>query len=321
MYKNFFIVLGVILLTGIVAVIILLNRNGKNLFSVPSKNPILSEFSKVINLPNSDNNQINNINNLGHSENADKNTNYGQSNTQNQLDQKNQNSNISINKNNPIGVSGTVSNTAWNKGQDTNSKTTTNSQTNNQGGSNNTSSQSQSNSGNSSITSQNQTDDTNPTSTPLSTAPKIVFIGPNGEQIYSPPTVPPVSITWAKYTNTLEKYSIDYPINWQVVHTSYRDHEALFIYAPGSDPSDPDVQYISFGWSSYYYPPTANYVGSFIQDGVPGTIYTNGALGESYIAGVFQYFNGFLILNNNVSDEVFAYIFNHMILSLDFNIQ
>ena len=153
-----------------------------------------------------------------------------------------------------------------------------------------------------------------------SSPPKIIFIGPDGKpQTYIPPVNPPVQITWARYTNSLEKYAIDYPSNWQIVTTQYRGHEAIFIYAPGADPNVPDVQYISYGWSSYFYPPDATYTGSFTQDGIPGTIYTNGSLGSSFIAGVFQYYNGFLALNNNVSDEVFAYIFNHMILSLDFN--
>ncbi len=151
-------------------------------------------------------------------------------------------------------------------------------------------------------------------------SPKIVFIGSDGKaQTYVPPTTPPAQITWARYTNNLEKYSIEYPSNWQIVTTQYRGHEAIFIYAPGANPSDPNVQYISYGWSSYFYPPNASYTGSFAQDGVPGTIYTNGSLGSSFIAGVFQYYNGFLVLNNNISDEVFAYIFNHMILSLNFN--
>ena len=160
---------------------------------------------------------------------------------------------------------------------------------------------------------------TNPTSVP-SNGPKIVFIDSNGQQqTYIPPATPPVQIIWSRYTNNLEHYAIDYPINWQIVKTNYAGHEAVFIYAPGADPGNPNVQYISFGWSTYYYPPAASYVGSFTQNGIPGTIYTNGSLGSSYIAGVFQYYNGFLVLNNKISDEIFAYIFSHMILSLDFN--
>lgn len=162
-----------------------------------------------------------------------------------------------------------------------------------------------------------------PTVAPTSAAsslPQIIFIGPDGQQqAYVPPETPPVEITWARYTNQLEHYAIDYPSNWQIVTTQYRGHAAIFIYAPGADPSDPDVQYISYGWSTYFYPPTASYVGSFMLDDVSGTIYTNGSLGSSFIAGVFQYSNGFLVLNNNVSSEEFAYVFNHMLLSLDFN--
>jgi hypothetical protein len=168
----------------------------------------------------------------------------------------------------------------------------------------------QTNSNNSPASSQNS----------ASSPPKIVFIGPDGKaQTYIPPSDPPVQITWARYTNNLEHYAIDYPSNWQIVTTQYRGHEAIFIYEPDADRSDPDVQYISYGWSSYFYPPSASYTGSFTQDGIPGTIYTNGSIGSSFIAGVFQYYNGFLVLNNNVSDEIFAYIFSHMILSLDFN--
>lgn len=159
----------------------------------------------------------------------------------------------------------------------------------------------------------------NPTSVP-SSGPQIVFIGSDGQpETYTPPSTPPVEIIWARYTNQLEHYAIDYPSNWQIVTTQYRGHDAIFIYAPGADLNDSNVQYISYGWSTYFYPPQASYVGSFTIDGVPGTIYTNGSLGSSFIAGVFNYANGFLVLNNNVSDEVFAYVFNHMILSLDFN--
>ncbi len=159
----------------------------------------------------------------------------------------------------------------------------------------------------------------NPTTVP-SSDPQIVFIDSNGQsQTYIPPGTPPVEIIWARYTNQLEHYAIDYPSNWQIVTTQYMGHEAVFIYAPEADPGDPDVQYISYGWSTYFYPPTASYVGSFVLDGVQGTIYTNGSIGSSFIAGVFNYANGFLVLNNNVSDEIFAYIFNHMVLSLDFN--
>lgn len=159
----------------------------------------------------------------------------------------------------------------------------------------------------------------NPTGT-TSSSSQIVFINSDGEpEAYTPPDTAPVEIIWARYTNQLEHYAIDYPSNWQIVATKYRGHDAIFIYAPGEDPSDPDVQYISYGWSTYFYPPQASFISSFALDGVSGTIYTNGSIGSSFIAGVFNYANGFLILNNNISDEIFAYVFNHMILSLDFN--
>lgn len=163
------------------------------------------------------------------------------------------------------------------------------------------------------------TANSNPTSVP-SSGPQIVFIGPNGQpETYTPPATPPVEITWARYTNQLEHYAIDYPSNWQIVTTQYRGHDAIFIYSPGANLNDPNVQYISYGWSGYFYPPDASYIGSFTLDSIAGTIYTNGALGTSYIAGIFNYANGFLILNNNVSDATFAYVFAHMLLSLDFN--
>lgn len=152
------------------------------------------------------------------------------------------------------------------------------------------------------------------------TPPKILFIDSGGKQTeYIPPEIPPENITWGRYLNSQEHYAIDYPSNWQIVRTQFSGHEAVFIYRPGDDPSDPTVQYISFGWSTYFYPPPANYKGPFYQDGVLGTIYTNGALGSSFIAGVFEYANGFLVLNNNVSDKTFVYIFDHMVMSLDFN--
>ncbi|MEK7572210.1 MAG: hypothetical protein AAB553_08120 [Patescibacteria group bacterium] len=146
----------------------------------------------------------------------------------------------------------------------------------------------------------------------------IVFQSGGQTYVYEPPATPPVELVWSRYENQQDNYSLDYPSNWQIVRTEFNNHEALFVYAPGADPEDPAVQYISFGWAAYYYPPDANYTVPVSINRVSGTIYTNGALGSSYIAAAFTYNNGYFALVNNVSDETFVYIFDHMLGSLEF---
>ncbi len=166
---------------------------------------------------------------------------------------------------------------------------------------------------------------TQPSSTPTPTQvsmsnnpPQIIFIGPDGQQqIYTPPATPPVEVTWTRYTNVQDHYTIEYPANWQIITEDNEGQERVFIYMPGADPDDPNTQYIKFGMSTSFTPPQANYSGSFTLHGVQGTVYTNGVLGTSYIAAALKYTNGFLVLNNNISEEIFLYIFNYMLYSIE----
>lgn len=165
---------------------------------------------------------------------------------------------------------------------------------------------------------------TQPSSTPTPTQgisnnpPQIVFIGPGGQQqVYTPPSTPPIAITWVRYTNVQDHYTIEYPANWQIIIEDNEGQERVFVYMPGADPDDPNTQYVKFGMSTSFTPPQANYSGSFTLHGVQGTLYTNGALGTSYIAAALKYTNGFLVLNNNISEEIFLYVFNHMLYSIE----
>lgn len=165
---------------------------------------------------------------------------------------------------------------------------------------------------------------TQPPSTPTPTQgisnnpPQIIFIGPGGQQqIYTPPSTPPVEVTWTRYANIQDHYSIEYPSNWQIITEEKGGHEQVIIYMPGADPDDPNAQYIKFGMSNSFTPPQASYSGPFVLYGVHGTLYTNGSAGTSYIAAALKYTNGYLVLNNSISETILLYVFNHMLYSIE----
>jgi len=155
----------------------------------------------------------------------------------------------------------------------------------------------------------------------------IIFKSPDGgTQEYYPPTTPPVSVTWGRYVNADDRFSIDYPSNWQVVKTQYNGHEGISLYLPGTDPTDPNAQYIGFGTASYYLLPAVNSLESTYTYGITvgstnGTMYTQGVLGNGSVAAVFSYEQGSFGLGSNVSDPDFIYVYNYMLQSLTFGPQ
>lgn len=159
------------------------------------------------------------------------------------------------------------------------------------------------------------------TSAPPPTSIDIVFINENGGYFtYVPPDVPPIDVTWVKYINYQDHYSIEYPVDWLVVKSSYNGHEGITLYMPG-DQGNIDKPSIAFvGWNANYLTSTAKYTGQIILNGTPGTIYTNGPLGPSSIAAVFQYPNGYFALGSSTSGSIFIYVFDHMLRSLEFNV-
>jgi hypothetical protein len=163
-------------------------------------------------------------------------------------------------------------------------------------------------------------------STP-STPIEIIFKTPDGgTEIYTPPATPPVDVTWGRYTNPDDRYSIDYPTNWQVVKTAYNGHEGVSLYLPGTNPSDPNVQYIGFGLATYYLLPGQNsqqntYSYPITVGSTNGTMDTQGVLGNGSMAAVFSYEQGSFGLGSNVSDPDFIYVYNHMLQSLTFGPQ
>lgn len=156
---------------------------------------------------------------------------------------------------------------------------------------------------------------------------QIIFKTPDGgTEVYTPPETPPVDVTWARYVNSEDRYSIDYPSNWQVIKTTYNGHEGVSIYLPGTDPNDPNVQYIGFGLANYYLLPGQNSQQSTYSYPISvgttnGTMYTQGVLGNGSMAGVFQYEQGSFGLGSNVSNSDFIYVYNHMLQSLTFGPQ
>jgi len=159
-----------------------------------------------------------------------------------------------------------------------------------------------------------------PTPTPV-TDIQIVFANEYGGYFtYVPPVIPPIDVAWMKYINYQDHYSIEYPSDWEIVKTTYNGHEGVTLYMP-VDAGNIDRPSIAFvGWLVDYLSSSASYTGKIILNGVPGTIYTNGPLGPSSVAAVFQYTSGYLALGSSTSNPVFVYVFDHMLRSIDFNI-
>ncbi len=159
------------------------------------------------------------------------------------------------------------------------------------------------------------------TPTPV-TDVQIIFKNEEGDYFtYIPPAIPPVDVIWMRYINHQDHYAIDYPSDWQMVKSNFNGHEGITLYMPG-DAGNIDKPSIAFvGWKADYLSSSASYTGPIIVSGTPGTIYTNGPLGLSSISAVFQYANGYFALGSSASNPVFVYVFDHMLRSLDFNVQ
>ncbi len=166
-----------------------------------------------------------------------------------------------------------------------------------------------------------------PTSTPVPANIQVIFQNPDGTTTnYIPPHTPPLEVKWGRYTNYQDNYAIDYPVNWQIDVSSVAGHEGVTVYAPGVDVTDSESSHIGFGWStSYLIAASGSLSNTFdtaiIADSVSGTLYTNGPLGQSFIATIFPYNSGYFGLGSSSSDESFVYVYYYMLYSLRFNIQ
>ncbi len=155
---------------------------------------------------------------------------------------------------------------------------------------------------------------------------RIVFQNPDGTTTtYIPPGTPPDEVRWGRYSNTTSKYAINIPINWQFVYSiDGNGHEGVALYPPNVNVNDPNVPYIGFGITESFLLPVAgnvenSYTTPLIVDGITGTLYTNGSLGNSYVASVLQYSGKYFGLGASKSDATFAYVYYYMINSLTFN--
>lgn len=154
----------------------------------------------------------------------------------------------------------------------------------------------------------------------------VIFKNPDGTTTtYIPAGTPPGDIRWGRYTNNKSKYAINYPINWQFTYTLDEfGFEGIALYPPGADLNDKNGPHIGFGMSETFLLPSAlstagtPYTTPIKSDGITGNLYTNGPLGNSYIASTFKYNGYYFGLGSTKSDPLFAYIYYYMIYSLTF---
>lgn len=157
---------------------------------------------------------------------------------------------------------------------------------------------------------------------------RIVFQNPDGSTTtYIPPGTPPDEVRWGRYTNEKSKYAINFPSNWQFFYSIDADgHEGIALYPPNTNPNDQSSPFIGFGITEKFVLPTVGdatdaYVTPLVVDGVLGSLYTNGPLGNSYVASVLQYSSKHFGLGASKSDTTFAYVYYYMLNSLTFNTQ
>jgi hypothetical protein len=155
----------------------------------------------------------------------------------------------------------------------------------------------------------------------------IAFLNPDGSTFtYIPPGTPPDDVRWARYTNENDKYAINYPFNWQFVYSFNNGHEGVALYPPGVDLNDSNSPFIGFGVSDAFHLPavgnsTGAYVTPIVVDGIAGDLYTNGSLGNSYVASVLPDSGRYFGLGSKISSTTFIYVYYYMLHSLTFNVQ
>lgn len=156
---------------------------------------------------------------------------------------------------------------------------------------------------------------------------RIVFQNPDGTTTtYIPPGTPPDEVRWGRYTNNVGKYAINYPSNWQFIYSVNSGNEGVALYPPNVNINDPTSPYIGFGLTNSFLLPVIgntenSLITSILVDGVSGNLYTNGPLGNSYIASVMQYSGKYFGVGASKSDATFAYVYYYMLNSLTFNIE
>ncbi len=139
-------------------------------------------------------------------------------------------------------------------------------------------------------------------------------------------TTPPSTITWTKYQNQLDGYTIDYPSNWLRTETSSAGHTGLALYPPGTNlnenvPGGPKG--IGFTWveASQLTVPTNSAITEskpITIDGITGHLYTQRSLG-TVITVTFPLKDGGFIMTADATSVVLTSVFQHMLQSLKFN--
>jgi hypothetical protein len=157
---------------------------------------------------------------------------------------------------------------------------------------------------------------------------RIIFRNPDGTTTtYIPPGTPPNEVRWGRYTNTKTNYAINYPSNWRLKYSIDNDgNEGITLHPPYVDANDPKSPFIGFGMSDKFLLPAVSdstkvLITNIRVDGVSGDLYTEGSLGRSYIASIFNYKNKYFGLGASISDATFAYVYYYMLYSLTFNTQ
>lgn len=157
-------------------------------------------------------------------------------------------------------------------------------------------------------------------------SPIVIYFKDQNGQItkYVQPSDSPFATTWGRYVNTFDNYSIDYPSTWQLIKSISNGHEGISLYPPGVDPSSDSAPKIGLGWAVIYTLPNTSATNPVLiqpvtVNGANGTLYTQGAMGSTYIAGLFPNRGGYFGLISNTSSDQMVYIYSHMIGSLLIN--
>ncbi len=154
----------------------------------------------------------------------------------------------------------------------------------------------------------------------------LYFQDPNGNlQQYVAPTAAPANLSWETYVNNSDYYTIEIPVNWQVVRTFYNGHEGVSIYPSGMNTAltiQDGLEAIGFGVSQYDYQvpyinqSQASSIAPITIDGYSGTIYTQGSFGMNTVAAIIRYGNYYFGIGATANSSETIYIFQHMLSSL-----
>lgn len=146
-----------------------------------------------------------------------------------------------------------------------------------------------------------------------------------GQVIYTPPSNPPVQVTWQRYSNVQDGYSMDSPSNWQEVNTPSQGHAQWQICPPDTDvnaqqPGPPPC--VNYGWERHLAIPSASDPAAetnrlVMVDGIAGSVYTEAGMGAS-ISAIFPLKSGDVYLTADADSDAAMYAFTHMLGSIHF---